>query len=89
MRSLYELERAVDNNDITLTNSLGTLNTKVNSMEGVQVGSNSLRVLNVASIPTTVPDGGILLWDTTAKVLAISDGTSIWNTHNGSLATAT
>ena len=86
MRSLYELERAVDNNHVIITNSVDTLVSKVGSMEGVQVGSSQMRISNVETTPGTIPSAGVLLWDTTRHRLLVSDGTSMWDTTNGSAA---
>ena len=85
MRSMWELERTVDNNNTVLTNSLNTLDTKVGSMEGVQIGSNALRVLNVASVSGTIPSAGTVHFDTTRKAALFSDGTSFF-LATGSLA---
>lgn len=53
----------------------------VNSLEaeaGYVVGSYAMRVLNVASAPTTIPDAGTTYFDTTRKVALYSDGTSMF-----------
>lgn len=65
--------------------SLDTLDIKVGSHGGVLVGSNDMRVSNVASPPAAIPSAGIVVYETTRKVPLFSDGTSMF-LATGSLA---
>lgn len=86
---LYKTARSQDNDDagITgLTNSLTTLTSKVNTTNGSVIGSIQTRLLNVASVPATIPAAGVTLYDTTRKVLIYSDGSSMFLSTTGSEA---
>lgn len=81
IHGLYKSARDNDNDDTDLT----ALETKVDSHGGVLVGSNNMRISNVASPPATVPSAGTTVYETTRKVPLFSDGTSMF-LATGSLA---
>lgn len=86
--SLYKAARANDDDDTDLTaleTNLDTLETKVDSHGGVLVGSNNMRVTNVATVPGVIPAAGTMVWDSTLKCALFSDATSFF-TAEGSLA---
>ena len=91
MRSIWSIYKSTrsqddDDSDITsLTNSLGTLTTEVNTVQGYSVGSIAPRVINVASVGASIPAAGTMQFDTTRKVMLVSDGTSMF-LATGSLA---
>lgn len=88
MKSLWSLEREVTANTTTgaantatgatNTGNITTLTTKTSSHDGVIAGSATMRVTNVASVPTSIPGAGVLNFDTTRKCLVVSDGTSVF-----------
>jgi hypothetical protein len=92
MRSIWGLYKSARDNDDDNTaisskgqaSSLDALATKVGSHGGVLVGSNDMRISNVASPPAAIPTAGTVLWSTTSKVAMFSDGTSMF-TAEGSL----
>lgn len=86
---LYKSAKSQDDDDAAitgLTSSLTTLTSKVNTVYGSVLGSLNMKVVNVASAPTTIPGAGIIQFDTTRKVIIYSDGTSMFLATTGSCA---
>lgn len=70
----------------SLSTQIGSVSIRTNSLYDLSVGSAStLRIANVASVGTTIPVAGTVRYDTTRKVLVVSDGTSFF-LSTGSLA---
>jgi len=85
---MYKELRKNENDDSGITgnsNSLSTLTTKVNSQGGTLAGSSAMRFTNVATTPQTIPAAGVAYYDSTLKVIVVSDATS-FHTAGGSLA---
>lgn len=74
-KSLYELECDM-RKDQTYPEAAQTA--AANSFGALLVGSGTMRVSNVASVPTTIPSAGVMHFDTTRKCLVISNGTSFY-----------
>lgn len=74
MKPIYRISSIADE---ALTR-VGSAETRASSLVGVTVGSATMRVINAASVPTTIPTAGTMYFDTTRKVLVVSNGTSMF-----------
>ena len=83
-KSLYQLEKQVREDREVYPEAAQTA--AANSFGALLVGSGTMRIANVASVPATIPAAGVTLFDTTRKVLIYSDGSSMFLCTTGSEA---